>query len=297
MTAQGTRKAGRRATRKADRKAGRKADREAGRKADRPAKPEPTPTADAPASSQASPKERQKEPRSPGQLRGLLRATHPRQALAFAVVVAVLVALTGRPAREVLVSAVAVLVAQLAMGLLNDLFDIDRDRMGGAKNKPVAEGIVPPGNASFAIVVLLLLVIPLSLQNGTQAGVYLLATLVVGFVHNRWLHPTLLSWVGWAATFALLTFFVTYGGWGRDADGSAPLTSFVVLCAALGLCVHFLTALPDLVVDNQAGLKHLPLRIALRTGAPRLMVIAGVTTLVVLVAIVVTTVQAGAIAR
>ena len=189
------------------------------------------------------------------------------------------------------------LVAQLIMGLVNDLLDVDRDRMGGAKNKPIAEGVVPPGNASFAIAVLLLLVIPLSLQNGTEAALYVLATLVVGFVHNRWLHATPLSWVGWAATFALLTYFVTYGGWGRDADGSAPLTSFVVLCAVLGVCVHFLTSLPDLVVDNQAGLKHLPLRVALRTGAPRLMVLSIVVTVVVVGAIVWTTAQAGAIAH
>ena len=226
-----------------------------------------------------------------------MRAVHPRQALAFAVVVGTLVALTGRPAREIVVSAVTVLVAQLIMGLVNDVLDVDRDRMGGAKGKPIAEGIIPAGNASFAVAVLLLLVIPLSLQNGTEAGLYVLATLVVGFVHNRWLHTTPLSWVGWSATFALLTFFVTYGGWGREADGSSPLTTFVVLCALLGFCVHFLTSLPDLVVDNQAGTRHLPLRVALRTGAPRLMVIAGVATLLVLVAIVWTTAQAGAIAH
>jgi 4-hydroxybenzoate polyprenyltransferase len=190
-----------------------------------------------------------------------------------------------------------VLVAQMIMGLVNDLCDADRDRMGGAKNKPVAEGALPPGNASFAVAVLLLLVIPLSLQNGIEAALYLLATLLVGYVHNRWLHVTPLSWLGWAATCALLTAFVTYGGWGRDADGSAPLTTFVVLCALLGVCVHFLTALPDLVADNQAGLKHLPLRIALRTGAPRLMVISIVATVVVVGAIVWTTAQAGAIAH
>jgi 4-hydroxybenzoate polyprenyltransferase len=245
---------------------------------------------------QATRKATRKAPRAPGQIRSLLRAVHPRQALAFAVVVGTLVALTGRPAREIAISAVAVLVAQLIMGLLNDLLDLDRDRMGGAKNKPIAEGIVPPGNASFAIAVLLLLVIPLSLQNGTQAGLYLLATLLVGAVHNRWLHTTALSWVGWAATFALFTFFVTYGGWGRDVDGSAPLTSFVVLCAVLGVCVHFLTSLPDLVVDNQAGTKNLPLRVALRTGAPRLLVVAIAVTVVVVAAIVWTTAQAGAIA-
>ncbi len=239
----------------------------------------------------------QKAPQAPGQIRSLSRAVHPRQALGFAVVVGTLVALTGRPAREILVSAVAVFVAQLIMGLVNDLLDVDRDRMGGARNKPIAEGVLPPGNASFAIAVLLLLVIPLSLQNGTTAGLYLLATLLVGYVHNRWLHTTPLSWVGWAATFALLTFFVTYGGWGRDTDGSAPLTSFVLLCALLGVCVHFLTSLPDLVVDNQASLKNLPLRIALRTGAPRLMVIAIVATVLVVAALVVSTAQAGAIAH
>jgi 4-hydroxybenzoate polyprenyltransferase len=237
-----------------------------------------------------------KAPKAPGQIRSLVRAVHPRQALAFAVVVGTLVALTGRPVREVLVSAATVLVAQLIMGLLNDLLDIDRDRMGGAKNKPVAEGIIPAGNASFAIAVLVLLMIPLSLQNGTLAGVYALSTLVVGFLHNRFLHATALSWVGWAVTFALLTYFVTYGGWGHEADGSAPLTTFVVLCAALGICVHFLTSLPDLVVDNQAGTRHLPLRIALRTGAPRLLVVSIVVTVAVVVAIVWTTAQAGAIA-
>jgi len=238
-----------------------------------------------------------KAPKAPGQFRSLARAVHPRQALGFAVVVGTLVALTGRPAREVLVSAAAVLVAQLIMGLLNDLLDADRDRMGGAKNKPIAEGALPSGNASFAIAVLLLLAIPLSLQNGTESALYLLATLVVGYVHNRWLHVTPLSWAGWAVTCGLLTYFVTYGGWGRDADGSAPLTSFVLLCALLGVCVHFLTALPDLVVDNQAGLKHLPLRIALRTGAPRLMVLSIVLTVIVVGAIVWTTAQAGAIAH
>ena len=143
-------------------------------------------------------------------------------------------------------------VAQLIMGLVNDLLDVDADRMGGAKNKPIAEGIIPPGNASFAIAVLLLLVIPLSLQNGTEAGVYLLATLVVGYVHNRWLHRTALSWVGWSATFALLTSSSPTAAGAARPTARHRSPAFVVLCAALGFCVHFLTSLPDLVVDNQA---------------------------------------------
>jgi 4-hydroxybenzoate polyprenyltransferase len=231
--------------------------------------------------------------RAPGQFRSILRAVHPRQAVAFAVVVGALVALMGRPAREVLAAAAAVLVAQLVMGLVNDVFDIEDDRRSGAEGKPLAEGLVPPGNATFLIAALLLLVLPLSLQNGTAAGLVLLSTLVVGVVHNKWLHRTALSWVGWSATFALLTYFVTLGGWGREADGSAPLTGFVVLCAVLGVLVHFLTSLPDLVADNLAGVRHLPLRVALRTGAPRLLIITGVATVLVVGAIVYTALTSG----
>ena len=219
--------------------------------------------------------------KAPGQLRSFLRAVHPRQALVLAVVVGLFVYLMGRPAREVLVAAAAVLVVQLVMGLANDLSDVEADRRSGASGKPVAEGIIPPGNVSYAIAMLLLIAIPLSLQNGIAAGLFLLATLVVGFVHNRWLHRGLLSWVGWSATFALLTFFITFGGWGNEADGSAPFPSFVILSALLGLLVHFLTSLPDLVVDNKSDTRHLPLRVALKTGAPKLMVVTLVATVVV----------------
>ena len=219
--------------------------------------------------------------KAPGQLRSFLRAVHPRQALVLAVVVGLFVYLMGRPAREVLIAAAAVLVVQLVMGLANDLSDAEADRRSGASGKPVAEGLIHPGNVSYAIAMLLLIAIPLSLQNGTLAGLFLLGTIVVGFVHNRWLHRTVLSWLGWSATFALLTYFITFGGWSNEADGSTPLPSFVILSALLGFLVHFLTSLPDLVVDNKSGTRHLPLRVALKTGAPKLMVVTLVATVVV----------------
>lgn len=228
-----------------------------------------------------------------GQVRAVLRAAHPRQALAFAVVVGLLVALMGRPPREWLVSAAAVLVAQLALGLVDDLADTEEDSLTQARGKPLAAGTVPRGNATYALAVLLLLLVPLSLQNGLVAGLLLLATFVVGVVHDRWLHRTALSFVGWAATFALLTGFISYGGWGREAEGSAPVTSFAVLAAVLGVLVHFLVALPDLVTDNRGTVRHLPLRVALRTGAPKLLAIVGVLTVGVLAAMVWTALTAG----
>jgi 4-hydroxybenzoate polyprenyltransferase len=60
-----------------------------------------------------------------------------------------------------------------------------------------------------------------------------------------------------------------------------------VLAALLGIGIHFLNTLPDLVQDNETGMRHLPLRIALRTGAPRLLWISLAYTVVVAVALVV----------
>ncbi|HEY6933131.1 MAG TPA: UbiA family prenyltransferase [Marmoricola sp.] len=231
-------------------------------------------------------------PRS-SQATGLVRCTHPKQSVLLGLAVGVAAALSGRPAREALVAGAAVLVAQLLLGLVNDVVDERADIRSGAAGKPVAEGDVPAGNATFLAVVLLLLVVPLSLQNGTVAGIALLATVLVGFVHDRWLHRTWLSWLGWAVTFALLPAFLSYGGWGGGMHGGPPTIAVTVAAAVLGVCVHFLTTLPDLVADNQSGARNLPLLVALRTGAPKLLVASVIVTALAVAGLVVVVLQVG----
>ncbi|HET8560074.1 MAG TPA: UbiA family prenyltransferase [Marmoricola sp.] len=227
------------------------------------------------------------------QVLALARCAHPRQAALMGVGVGVAAAVAGRPAREALVAGAAVLVAQLALGLVNDVFDERADVRSGAPGKPVAEGVVPSGNASFVAILLALLLVPLSLQNGTVAGGTLLLTLAVGFAHNRWLHRTWLSWAGWAATFGLLPAFLSYGGWGGGLHGGPPTVAMTVVAALLGVCVHFLTTLPDLVVDHQSGARNLPLLVALRVGAPRLLAATVVATVLVVAALVVVALRIG----
>jgi 4-hydroxybenzoate polyprenyltransferase len=212
----------------------------------------------------------------------LLGASHPRQAAAAAVVIGVLAAYSDRPAREALVAAAAVLLVQLVAGLLNDVSDAPLDRRGKVAGKPIASGDLPRGNATYLLAVLVLVAVPVSLQNGTLAGVALLATLPVAYVHNRILHRTAFSFVGWAATFALYCVFLAYGGWGGGRHGDTPTWQFAAASAALGVCVHFLTTLPDLVDDNRSGVRNLPLRIALRNGAPRLLLATGAVSVLVL---------------
>ena len=222
-----------------------------------------------------------------GQLRALLACTHPRQTLLMAVGIGVAALVAGRPLRESLVAGAAVLVVQAVLGILNDAGDRERDVASGARGNPVAEDRIPSGNATFAATCLAILAIPLALQNGTVAGLALLLTLVSGFLYEKALRRTPLSWLPWAISFGLLPAFLSYGGWGGQADGDPPTVVMTVLAALLGVAVHVLLALPDLVDDNADGLRHLPLRLALRTGAPRLMVVTIVVTVFLAASIVV----------
>jgi 4-hydroxybenzoate polyprenyltransferase len=207
-------------------------------------------------------------------VRDLVRSAHPKQAVFLAAVLGVLAAVDGRPEREYLSTAAAVLAVQLSLGLSNDLSDQHHDYRAQTVGKPIASGVLPASRASYWMMVLILLAVPLSVLNGNAAGVALLVTLPVGWVHNRWLHRTGFSWLGWTVTAALLPAFLAYGGGpGDGTQGYAPTYAVTGAAAAVGFCLHFVTTLGDLVDDNKSGARNLPLRVALRIGAPRLLVL------------------------
>jgi hypothetical protein len=135
----------------------------------------------------------------------------------------------------------------------------------------LATGALEPGTAWFALACGVLLLVPLALANGVTAGLAYLLSVGAAMTGNLALRRTSLSWLPWAASYGLLPAFLSYGGWGGLAEGEPPTIVVTVLAALLGVAVHFLLALPDLVDDNADGLRHLPLRVALRVGAPRLL--------------------------
>ncbi len=195
-------------------------------------------------------------------------------------------ALSGRTWPEVGLVAAAVLTGQLLLGWVNDLVDRERDREAAREGKPIAEGRVDPGNVTFVVACAVLLVVPLSIANGTAAGLAHLGFLAIAWFGNLALRRSRLSWLPWALSFALLPAFLAYGGSGGGMHGSPPTIAMTVVAALLGIGVHFLRALPDLVGDNLTGMRHLPLRIALRTGAPRLLVFSSVYLVLVAAALV-----------
>jgi len=217
----------------------------------------------------------------------LVRAAHPRQAVLTAVGVAAAAALADRPTREVLVVLATVLVGQTILGWHNDLVDRERDRRHDLPGKPIAQGRLDPGTVWFALACAVLLLVPLAISTGITAGCLYLASVGIGLLGNVVLRQGLLSWLPWAASYALLPGYLSYGGWGGEALGEPPEPVIVVLAALLGIGVHVLRALWGLVPDNADGWTYLPLRLGLRLGATRLLVVASVYVALVVVALAV----------
>ncbi|HEX4189889.1 MAG TPA: UbiA family prenyltransferase [Marmoricola sp.] len=218
--------------------------------------------------------------RGKARVRDLVRCAHPKQAVLLAVAVAVAADLAGRPTREFLLAGAAVLSVQLSLGMSNDLCDLKHDYRAQTPGKPLAEATIAPSTVSYWMLVLVLVSVPLAFYSGSVAAISLLITIPVGWIHNRWLHRTWLSFLGWVVSGALYPAFLAYGGWGGGKHGSAPTIAVTGAAAAIGLCLHLVTSLGDLVADNKAGTRDLPLRIALRIGAPRLLYVTVVVSVI-----------------
>lgn len=209
--------------------------------------------------------------RRQGTATSLLRAAHPVAAVVMTGALSAAAALSGRGASEVALVAATVLCGQATIGWIDDVADRHRDSAVGREDRPVARGWVEPGTVTFSTACVVLLLVPLSVANGTIAGAAYLLSVAALWVYHLFLKKSLLSWVPWVVSFGLLPAFLSYGGIGGGMQGEPPTIAMTAAAAALGLGVHVLIALPDLVQDNSNGLRHLPLRVALRTGAPRLL--------------------------
>lgn len=216
----------------------------------------------------------------------LLRAAHPRQAVATASSLAAAAAVAGRPLREVALVAATVLVGQSALGWADDLTDRRSDERH-RPDKPLVGDRLDPGTVWFALTCAVLLVVPLAVAHGRTAGLAYLALLVVAAAGDRLLHARPLSFVPWMLSFALYPPFLAHGGWGGVGTSTAPTVAMTGLAAVLGLGVHLLVALPGLVADHEEGQRSLPLLLALRIGTARLLVAAGVLTALVVAALLI----------
>lgn len=215
----------------------------------------------------------------------LFQAAHAKQAIITALAVALVALLVQRPAEEVAVVLLTVLVGQTILGWHNDIVDKARDEAHGATGKPIADGRLDPGAAWYAIIVAALVLVPLSITTGITAGAIYLVSVCVGMLGNVILRTGFFSWVTWAVSYAMLPAYVSYGGWGGQAVGDPPETAITILAGLLGIGVHFMRAVWGLVADHEDGWTYLPLKLGLKLGATRLLALSTLYTVGIAVAL------------
>ena len=126
------------------------------------------------------------------------------------------------------------LVGQAVLGWHNDLVDRARDASHEREDKPLVRGDLDPSTVWFWLAVAVMLVVPLAVFHGVWAGLAYLGYLLVGILGNVLLRGGWLSWVSWAASYALLPAFLAYGGFaGRGAE-TPPEVSVTVLARCSG---------------------------------------------------------------
>jgi 4-hydroxybenzoate polyprenyltransferase len=217
-------------------------------------------------------------PQQRGQVTSLLLSCHPLPAGAMTGVLSGAAAISGRSRGECVLVAATVLSGQLTIGWINDVVDRERDRASGRADKPVARGWIAPRTVTAATACMVPVLVPLSFANGTASGLAHLTFVLSGWGYDLWFKENALSWLPYAVGFGALPAFLSYGGLGFGRHGAPPTTAMTVSTALLGVGIHFLNALPDLEEDTEAGVRHLPLRLASRVGARRLLAVSAAST-------------------
>jgi 4-hydroxybenzoate polyprenyltransferase len=195
----------------------------------------------------------------------LFRAAHAPPTVAVTALATAIAATSGRDLRGTALVAATVLTGQLSIGWCNDLVDRDRDLAAHRDDKPIATGTVSPRAVTWACAAAATACIPLSLASGWRAGICHLIAVAGGWAYNLGLKRTLLSWLPYATSFALLGAFLAFG-----LPGYPTPHLWVPLAGALlGVGAHFLNVVPDLDDDLRAGVLGLPQRLGAtraRTG-------------------------------
>jgi 4-hydroxybenzoate polyprenyltransferase len=198
----------------------------------------------------------------------LLLAGHPAPTVGVTVFAAILGGMAGNDAPTVALLAAAVLFGQLSIGWSNDRFDAARDAEVGRRDKPLAAGAVSRRTVDAAICAAVLATVVCSLSLGFRAGLLQLGAVACGWAYNLGAKGTALSWLPYALAFGALPGVATLA----LPHPAAPASWLVGAGACLGVVANLTNVLPDLVDDQQTGVRGAPHRL----GASRCVLLSSV---------------------
>ena len=146
---------------------------------------------------------------------------------------------------------------QLSIGAVNDIADVELDRIGKPA-KPIPAGMVSIGVARSWAVATGMLGLLLAAPSGLGTAVVWVTALGLGDAYDLWLSRTALSWVPLALALPLVPIFAWLGATGAIPSALLPLIPAAVLA---GAALVLGNGLVDVERDDRAGKATLSVRL------------------------------------
>lgn len=141
---------------------------------------------------------------------------------------------------------------QLAIGAINELVDVELDRISKPA-KPIPAGLVPRRGAWIITIGGLIAMSALSLTFGVESFLLCALGTGVGIAYSFWFKRTIWSWIPYLIALPLLPIWV----WVALRSVDPGLLAIYPIGAAAVIAVQIAQSLPDVDVDRQAGVKTL----------------------------------------
>lgn len=182
----------------------------------------------------------------------LIRATHALPAAAVTLITGALLAGRGASAGTLGWAVLSTAAGQASVGWSNDFYDRERDALAGRTEKPLIAGAIAPSTLRWGAVAAVAVALAAAIPLGPAAVMVMSIAVASAWVYNISLKGTVLSWLPYAVSFALLPVFV------GAVTNDAPPWWIVAGGALLGVAGHLMNVLPDLERDpGVRGLPHL----------------------------------------
>ena len=191
---------------------------------------------------------------------GLIRLSHPFPSLLNAVATAGIALLAGGDLATAARLGASMLCLQASIGAVNDLADIEVDRLGKPA-KPIPAGLVTPAVAQIWAAGSLALCLLLALPSGLATVLVALACVSLGYLYDLRLSRTALSWLPLALALPLLPVFAWLGARG---DVPSDLLTLVPIAMLAGAALLVANGLVDVERDAAAGKPTVAVRLGWR---------------------------------
>ena len=199
---------------------------------------------------------------------GALTVVHPVPSALNAVLVAILALIAGgdRPVAALL--AIAMLGFQFSIGALNDLADVEADRVVKPR-KPIPAGLVPIELAVGIVIVWAIVGLGISATFGAVVLILGAAGYASGVAYDVVMRRVGLGWLCFAAAIPLMLAWTWLAAAGTLPPGWPLL---LPLAALAGPALHLANSLVDLKPDARAGRSSLATQLGARRAKAALTV-------------------------